>query len=57
MAVVLGRCNSQTELHGFCKKVKLRKWLRLDIQWWAFVDVSHKNWKYLNYLNIYEHLL
>jgi hypothetical protein len=57
VADVLGRCNNPTELHGFCTKVKLGKWLRLGIQWWAFIDVSHKNRKYLNYLNISEHLL
>jgi hypothetical protein len=56
VADVLGRCK-QTELHGFCRKVKLGKWLRLGIQWWAFVEVSHKNRKYLNCLNICEHLL
>jgi hypothetical protein len=32
MAVALGRLNRKTELLGFCKKVKLGKWLRLDIQ-------------------------
>jgi hypothetical protein len=49
---VLERSDNKMELpvHRFCTKIKLGKWLRLGIQWWAFVDVSHKNRKYYNSL-------